>query len=333
MQEQERKAESSGVDAIPPETVNLFYVRSGFEYFFATALIDHLDLDQVVFVLNEPREGIENRIAERFRTIHTKDGFARRFFGKKVGKLVFVKRVFEELALAGKNVNLFSPVFNETFIDGLRNRIEQACPKIGYFLTPDGAALLRHLPRRPERRFAIVSLIERTYRIVPADRRHTSGSYSGFLSRIYHYPAKRIYAPAEKIEIIPVPVSDKHHNGEILVIGGLDGISRAFVGEARRIAGDARVRYRMHPRNRSGEEFIHEIGGDWTELEIEGVLEEHLLDSPYRLVLGSYSTSLMFNHLFVSNSESRFLVDRERDDPDWHATADACGIPVSMLDP
>ncbi len=325
----------SGSDPIDRETVNLFYVRSGFEYFFATALIAHLDLDfdRIVFVLNEPREGIEKRISERFSTIHTKDGFTRRFFGKKAGKLVFAKRVFDELSLAGKNVHLFSPVFNETFIDALRDRIEKTCPEFEYFLTPDGAALLRHLPRKPERRFALISLIERSYGITPADRRHTSGSYSGFLSRIYHYPAEKIFAPAEKIEIIPVPVSDKHHNGEILVIGGLDGISRAFVCEARRIAGDARVRYRMHPRNRSGEEFIHEHGGDWTELEIEGVLEEHLLDSPYRLVLGSYSTSLMFNHLFVSSSQSRFLVDSDRDDPDWHATADACGIPVTMLSP
>lgn len=316
-----------------PEKLNLFYIRSGFEYFFSTALIDYLGLEHVVFIMHEPRHGIETRAAKRFPTIHSEKGFVGRVFGKKAGKLAFLRRVFNELELSGKRVSLYSPCFNETFIDGLRDLMERECPEVEYFLTPDGAALLRHLPRKEDNPFALIQLIERGYQIVPADRRHTTGSYSDFISKIYHYPAKRIYANPEKIEIVPTPTSDKPHNGEVLVIGGLKGISEAFVTEAQRIAADSTVRYRMHPRNRSGEEFIHRNGRKWIELSIEGVLEEHLLDSPYRLVLGSYSTALMFNHLFVAESESRFLVDRTNDDREWHATAEACGIPITLLGP
>jgi hypothetical protein len=109
-------------------------------------------------------------------------------------------------------------------------------------------------------------------------------------------------------------------------------MSRAFVRAAQEQAGDAVVRYRMHPRNRSGEEFIREEGFDWKELSIRGALEEHLLENPYRLMLGSYSTALMFNHLFVADSESRFLIDDASRDDNWRATAESCGIPVISID-
>jgi len=39
----------------------------------------------------------------------------------------------------------------------------------------------------------------------------------------------------------------------------------------------------------------------------------------------------MFNHLFVSDSQSQFIIDAENEDPDWQATAEACGIPVTRL--
>ena len=311
--------------------LHLFYIRSGFEYFFSTVLIEHLGLEDVVFVMNEPREGIETRVAERFATIHTKNSLVRRTFGKKAGKLAFVRRVFNELELAGKRVSLYSPVFNETFIDGLRDRMERRCKEVHYFLTPDGAALLRHLPRKEEKPYALIRLTEKRYRIEMADVRHTSGAYSAFIEKVYHYPAKQIFADPERVEIVPVPTSDKHHSNEILVIGGLQGISKEFVDEALRISDGSTVRYRMHPRNRNGEEFILEQGRGWQELSIEGSLEEHLLERPYRLVIGPYSTALMFNHLFVSDSESRFLIDADNEDLDWQETAEACGIPVIRI--
>jgi hypothetical protein len=313
------------------DMLHLFYIRSGFEYFFSTVLIDHLGLERVVFIMNEPREDIETRVAERFPTIHTKDGLVMRLFGKRAGKLAFVRRVFKELDLAGKRISLYSPVYNETFIDGLRDRMERQCKEVHYFLTPDGAALLRHLPRKKEDSYSLIKLIEMRYRIETADLRHTSGAYSAFIEKVYHYPAKQIFADPEKVEIVPVPTSDKHHSNEVLVIGGLQGISKEFVDEARRISDGSTVRYRMHPRNRSGEEFILEQGRDWQELSIEGSLEEHLLEQPYRLVVGPYSTALMFNHLFVSDSESRFLIDADNEDVDWQETAEACGIPVIRI--
>jgi hypothetical protein len=281
--------------------------------------------------MNEPREGIETRVTERFSAIHTKNGLLRRILGKKAGKLAFVRRVFNELELAGKRIRLYSPCYNETFIDGLRDRMERHCKEVRYFLIPDGAALLRHLPRKKESPIALIKLIEMSYQIETADSRHTSGSYSDFIDKIYHYPAKQFFADSEKIEIVPVPTSDKRHSDEVLVIGGLQGISKEFVEEALRISDGSTVRYRMHPRNRSGEEFIREQGRDWQELSIEGTLEEHLLEHPYRLVIGPYSTALMFNHLFVSDSESRFLIDADNEDTDWQETAEACEIPVIRI--
>jgi hypothetical protein len=311
--------------------LHLFYIRSGFEYFFSTVLIEHLGLKNVVFVLSEPREGIEKRAAKDYSVIYTKGGFVARTFGKKAGKLVFARRVFKELSLAGKRVALYSVGFNETFLDALRSRMDRKCAETRYVLIPDGAALLRHLPRKEENPYAFIKLVRKLYGIEPVDQRHTSGSYSNFIDKIYHYPAKKIYADAEKLEIVPVPTSDNRPSDEVLVIGGLQGISKEFVAEAQKISSGSIVRYRMHPRNRSGEEFILEQGPAWQELALDSALEEHLLEHPYRLLLGAYSTALMFNHLFISGSQSQFIIDAENEDPDWQATAEACGIPVTRL--
>ena len=48
-------------------------------------------------------------------------------------------------------------------------------------------------------------------------------------------------------------------------------------------------------------------------------------------MIGYYSSAVMFNHLFVSNSRSEFIVEAASEDPDYHATADACGIPVTIV--
>jgi len=174
------------------EMLHLFYIRSGFEYFFSTVLIEHLGLKRVVFVLSEPREGIEKRAAEDYSVIYTKGGFVARTFGKKAGKLAFARRVFKELDLAGKRVALYSPAFNETFLDALRSQMDRKCAETRYVLLPDGAALLRHLPRKEENPYAFIKLVRKLYGVEPVDHRHTSGSYSNFIDKIYHYPAKKI---------------------------------------------------------------------------------------------------------------------------------------------
>ena len=88
---------------------------------------------------------------------------------------------------------------------------------------------------------------------------------------------------------------------------------------------------RMIEAGLSGVEFIAAEAPDWVELALTGILEEHLLAHPYSRVIGYYSSAVMFNHLFVSNSRSEFVVEAASEDPDYHATADACGIPVTVV--
>lgn len=314
-------------------TVHLFYIRSGFEYFFSLQLIEHLGLDDVLFVMSDPREGIERRASQRYRVIHGRRGRLTKLLGKKIGKLLFARRVLREGALTGKRIALYSPVYNETCVFALRDGMERAGSEVHCFLIPDGAALLRHLPRKEKPPGLLVRWLNRRYRAEPADRRHTSGSYSPFIEKVYHFPAKKIHAEAAKIEIVPVPTSDRGHNGEVLVVGALGGVTRAFVRAAVEVAGGSPVRFRMHPRNRDGLEFIREEAPGWKELaSLDGSLEEHMLAHPYRVVLGSYSTALMFNHLFVAASQSMFLIDAEGEDPDWRETAEACEIPIRDIE-
>jgi hypothetical protein len=49
------------------------------------------------------------------------------------------------------------------------------------------------------------------------------------------------------------------------------------------------------------------------------------------VVIGPYSSAVVFNHLLVPASHSEFIVERAKEDPDYHATADACGIPVTLV--
>lgn len=311
--------------------LHVFYLRSGFEYFFVLQLIEHLGLERVLFVMHAPREGVEERAAEHHPVIFTKDDVWQRRFGKKVSKLAFAWRVFREAGLRGERIRFYSPVYNETCVYALRELMERFAASVEYAMIPDGAALLRHLPR-PERS-PRVRWLEAFYRAERADETHSSGVHSAFIDTVYHYPAKGIQADPEKIEIVPVPTSDRGDNGHVFVVGGLGGVTEPFVRGALAAAGELPVRFRMHPRNRSGIEHIERLAPHWQELDrLEGSFEEHLLASPYRRVLGPYSTSLMFNHLFVAASSSCFLIDAAGEDPDWQAAAEACGIPIIKLD-
>jgi len=167
--------------------------------------------------------------------------------------------------------------------------------------------------------------------VEPADVRHKSGSYSPFLAHVYHFAAKRIYTDPAKLVIVPLRESAVPPSPEVLVLGGLGGVSREFVLAAREKALGHPVRFRLHPKNRRGTEHIAAEAPDWVELQIAGVLEEHLVEHPYCKVIGYYSSAVMFNHLFIGNSHSEFVVDAAREDPDYHATADACGIPVTVV--
>jgi len=312
--------------------LNVFVLSTGFHYYFSTLLIGFLGLENVAYIMFQPREGIERRAGERYPVAYAdaRDP-ATRFFGKKAGKLRFALRAFGELGLAGRHVRVFSPYFNDSMLYALRRQLARRAASVEYNMVPDGAALLRHLPGKSPKASVLRSLAERVFGIEAADTRHKSGSYSSFLSHVYHFPAREVHADAAKLVIVGVPDSAQCNNGQVLVLGGLGGISQGFVRAARAASAGLPVRYRMHPKNRSGEQFIVEQAPEWRELQLRGILEEHLLADPYELVLGHYSSAVMFNQLFVPSSRSRFIIDRAQEDPDYHDTADACGIPVDLV--
>lgn len=311
---------------------NVFVVSTGFHYYFATLLIDHLGLQDVAYVMFEPREDIECRASARYRVVWAgADDRVARLVGKKAGKWWLARRAFAELELAGKDVVLFSPSYNDTLVYALRRRIEHRCASFEYNLTPDGAAMLRPIPGKGKGDRLPAWLARLLYDVEPADTRHKHGTYSPFISHVYHFAAKKIYTNTEKVVIVPVRQSAQPASDEILVLGGLYGISREFVLAAKERAAGRPVKFRMHPKNRNGEEFIGAEAPEWMELKLDGGLEEHLLDRPYHAVMGYYSSAVVFNHLFVSSSRSEFIVERGRDDPDYHATADACGIAVTLV--
>jgi hypothetical protein len=317
---------------VPATTSHIFLLSTGFHYYFSELLIEYLQLENVAYAMYQPREGIQNRAGAKYPVVFN-DGsdFATRL-SKKLGKLEFARRVFNELDLAGKNIKVYSPYYNETFVNRLRELIARHGGDVEYNMIPDGAALLRHLPKKEDAGGVLKHLTRHIYKAAPGSFKHKSGSYSDFLKTIYHFPAKKIYAPEEKIAIVPFQPSDKTHNGEILIIGGLRGISREFVMKAIAMSEGYTVKYRMHPKNRNGLEYILKEAPHWQELSIPdgSTLEEYLLDTPYYKVMGYYSSALMFNDLFVAASQSEFLLEAASEDLDWRATADACGIPVTL---
>jgi hypothetical protein len=316
----------------PTMSVNLFVLSTGFQYYFSTLLIEHLQLRNVVYAMYQPREGIEKRAAGSWPVVHADaQDTLTRLFGKKIGKRRFAVHACSKLDLAGQDVRMFAPYYNETFIYALRRQLERHCRHVEYNMIPDGAALLRHLPGKPKGKGVPPSLLRWLLGVELADTRHKSGSYSRFLNKVYHFDASIIHTDPAKLEIVPLRKSEQGTSGEVLVLGGLKGISRAFVLAAQNKAAGRPVFYRLHPKVRSGEEFIAELAPEWSELRLQGILEEHLLAHPYSKVFGYYSSAVMFNHLFISNSESEFIVDAAIDDPDYHATADACGIPVTLV--
>jgi hypothetical protein len=314
-----------------PALINLFVLNTGFHYYFSTILIDYLKLDNVAYAMYQPREGIEKRAAKKYPVAFadSNDAITRRF-GKKAGKWFFAARAFRTLKLNDQRVRMFAPYYNESFVYALRRHIEKDSASVEYNMIPDGAALLRPLPGKP-RGSAASGPRRLLYGVEPASTQHKSGSYSPFIHTIYHFAAKTIHADAAKLHIVPVPQPQRSHNGEVLVLGGLRGITREFVLEARNRAQGHPVKFRMHPKVRRGIEYIAADAPEWQELKLEGILEEHLLANPYWRVIGYYSSAVVFNHLFVGSSVSEFIVDAANEDPIYHATADACGIPVTVV--
>ena len=125
--------------------------------------------------------------------------------------------------------------------------------------------------------------------------------------------------------------SDKAHNSEVLVLGGLTNMTKEFVLTAKTMSDNYKVKFRMHPKNRNGLEYIKKYAPEWSELILPEkiTLEEYMIEQPFFKLIGSYSTALVFNHLFISSSRSEFLLDKADDDKNWHGSAIACGIPVS----
>lgn len=315
------------------EPLNLFLLSTGFHYYFAEKLIDHLQLNNVVFAMYQPREYIEERAAEKHTVIYTDGADLATRFSKRLGKFFFARKVFKELELSNKTVHVFSPYYNDNFVNFLRGLLYKHGVAADYSIIPDGAALMRPRPLPKSN----LSLIEAVFfgmsGVPPVDHQHKTGSYSDFIKTIYHFPVKKIYAPEDKVIIIEYAASDKKNNGEILVLGGLQNMTSDFVLKARQMADGYPVKFRMHPKNRNGLQYIQQHCPDWEELQLpmKVTLEEYMIEKPFYKIIGSYSSALVFNHLFISSSQSEFLIEKEDDDEDWHRSADACGIAVTFV--
>lgn len=312
------------------ETINLFLLSTGFHYYYSECLVENLGLENVVYAMYQPRENIQVRAAVKHSVIYTDGSDITTRISKKLGKFAFARRVFKELDLKSKKIKVYSPYYNDNFVNFLRGLLYKQGVDVEYSVIPDGAALMRPRPLPCSNLSRLESLCFGMSDVPPVSFQHKTGSYSEFIKTVYHFPAEDIYAPAEKVKIIPLQASDKAHNGEVLVLGGLMNMTRDFVLKARELTEGYSVKFRMHPKNRKGLEYIEELSPEWEELALpQGVtLEEYMSDNPFYKLVGSYSSALVFNHLFITASRSEFLLDKNDDDEDWHSTANSCGISV-----
>ena len=310
--------------------MHLFLLSTGFHYYFSERLIEELGLDNVCYAMYQPREYIEARAAAKYPVIYTDGSDMASRFGKKLGKYFFARKVFRDFDLKNRKLKIYSPYFNDNFVNFLRGLIYKSGVEVEYFLIPDGAALMRPLPLKEANLTSLELFIAGMASVPAVDIRHKTGSYSDFIKTVYHFPAKQIQAPANKLEIIAPKTSARQHNNEILILGGLQDMTVDFVLKAKAMSEGYKVKYRMHPKNRNGLQHILKYAPDWEELLLPPrlTLEEYMIDKPFYQLIGSYSSALVFNHLFIAASSSVFLLDEKDDNPDWHATADSCGIAV-----
>lgn len=327
---------------MPKESINLFILSTGFHYYYSELLIERLGLENVFYAMYQPREYIQDRAAVRHTVLHTDGSGIYSKISRKLDKLLFARKVFKEFNLKNKDINFYSPYYNDNCVNFLRAILYSNEVNTEYSIIPDGAALMRPKPF-PNNQLSFIELFLfgkvkiplvnffGTSRIPATDFQHKTGSYSGFIKTIYHFPAKDIYAPEEKIEIIPMQASDKENNGEVLVLGGLTRMTKEFVLKVKTMSEGYKVKFRMHPKNRNGLEYIRQYAPDWTELILPEkiTLEEYMIEYPFYKLIGAYSSALVFNHLFISNSRSEFLLDEADDDENWHGSAISCGIPVT----
>lgn len=316
------------------QATHVFIVRTGFQYYFSTLLIQHLQLEPVVYIMWRPRERIEQLAAKQYPVIcsHGDSWLIKRLggAGRQLAKWRFAQQAAKTLRLSKQSVYLYTSIYSNSLIPYLSYQLNRRANTLQYCMFPDGAALLRPMAiRRP--RTWLIKRLSQWLQLPLADDRHECGSYSEFLNKIYHFPAKKIFADPAKLEIIPVKHTHTKHNGQILILGGCQGISQAFVVAAKGLAEGFLVKYRLHPDNHAGEHFIASIAPEWEPLNITTTFEEHVLANTYYKVIGYYSSAIIFNHLFVDGSQSEFLLDKPHEDADYHAIANACDIPVTLM--
>lgn len=322
---------------------HVFVISTGFHYYFSTLLIEHLNLENVFYVLWRPRENIDEDAKKNHQVILRKKQGMVKVLPQVIDQLAFSFEVANTICKHAKQIKFYTANYSSSqpLVEMMRWQFQIKRADITYYLIPDAAALLSDKPlsrrskKRRERSW-LVKVLNIFSTIEPINPRQQHGSYSKFLNKIYHFPAKKIFADQSKLEIIPIKKVNHLHNNTILIVGGAHGVTKSFVTEAKKLTEGLKVHYRLHPKRwkakgRGGERFIFSGAPDWEELNIDETLEEHFLKTTYCKVIGHYSSAVLFNQLFVGNSESIFLIEKAWEDHDFHATADSYGIPVVLF--
>ncbi len=279
-----------------------------------------------------PRDGIEKRAAKHYKVFCANDKTRlAKCHGNNTIKSSLCRKVVKALKLQHKSVKIYACIYTNSIVSWLNYYLAKNNNTISYNLYPDGAALLRPQANVHCRISLRLKWLSQWSNIPLPHQQNYQHGYSPFLDAIYHFPAQPIFADPHKLVIIPISESTAPANGKILIIGSLQGMSLTFVQTVKQQINGQAVYYRMHPRNHSGEQFIIKHAPNWQKLELDTTLEEHLLSNSYTQVIGAYSSAIVFNHLFVNNSQSRFFVDEDKNDSHYHAVAKACGIPVTVL--
>lgn len=316
---------------------HVFVITTGFHYYFSTLLIEHLQLKDVMYVMWRPRENIDQRAAKKYPVICKKDKPFKRLgpmverMTYSIEKFFLARKIGSILQQKNRPIRVYAPKYNETLMTFLRWQLQKKHSAVEYCMIADAGALLVDTPFRHRKPLFIAALLHYLWGVKHVSNRHQYGSYSDFLYKVYHFPAKRLFADPKKVEFIPVQPTHRPHNNEVLIIGGFQGVSSAFILAADALSSGHKIKYRLHPKNHQGEAYITQNMPHWKKLVISQTLEEHLLKNTYYKVIGHYSSSILFNHLFIGGTQSLFLIEKAKDDKNFHATADACGIPVKLI--
>ena len=221
-------------------------------------------------------------------------------------------RQIAELVGRCERLHIHSAVFDTEAINYFLRALPKACgaKTMHARILPDGIISIRRYPLTPLkaaaqylRKLRRLAAPELDYWCFTGDR---IGSDAPFCDRIYVLPGLPHEYPADKVVVLPplvdaAPVNNAEALGRALVIGqplAGTGLMTAADSEdtGRRIRswlerqGVTEIYYKGHPKD-SACELSHP---DYRTLEIDQPLESHLADTPYRFIVGTRSSALLF---------------------------------------